>query len=134
MLKPQITQLSHSAKTHFLLHKPLVHGNGNGNASFPISRQSFQNKKKNVRVGLMPSRNIKAVASSTEEATSVKATVTVKVTVGGFLSNLIGIDRGLDDIKDLIGKTLHLELVSAELDPSKYRFKINNLAIIYIRT
>jgi lipoxygenase len=82
----------------------------------------------------MPSRNIKAVASSTEEATSVKATVTVKVTVGGFLSNLIGIDRGLDDIKDLIGKTLHLELVSAELDPSKYRFKINNLAIIYIRT
>ncbi|XP_062171642.1 linoleate 13S-lipoxygenase 2-1, chloroplastic-like isoform X2 [Alnus glutinosa] len=115
MLKPQITQLPHPAKTHFLLHKPLVHGNGNGNASFPISRQSFQKKKKNVRVGFMPSRNIKDVASSTEEATSVKATVTVKVTVGGFLSNL-GIDRGLDDIKDLIGKTLHLELVSAELD------------------
>ena len=49
----------------------------------------------------------------------MKAIVTVKPTVGGLLSNL-GIDRGLDDIQDLLGKTLLLELVQAELDPSKY--------------
>jgi lipoxygenase len=127
MMKPQITQLSHSTKTPFLLHKPFIHGNGNGNASvlLPIiSRHSFQKKKKNVGVGFIPtSNNIKAVASTTEneKATSVEAIVTVKITVGGFLSNL-GIDRGLDDIKDLLGKTLLLELVSAELDPSKYCF------------
>ena len=42
---------------------------------------------------------------------SVKAIVTVKPTIGGLLSNL-GIDRVLDDIKDLLGETLVLELVS----------------------
>ena len=42
---------------------------------------------------------------------SVKTIVTEKPTVGGLLSNL-GIDRGLDDIKDLLGETLVLELVS----------------------
>lgn len=64
--------------------------------------------------------NIRAdVTTPTEKATAVKAVVTVQLTVGGFLSNL-GIDRGLDDITDLLGKTLLLELVSAELDPSKY--------------
>ena len=42
---------------------------------------------------------------------SVKAIVTVKPTVGGLLSNL-RIVRGLDDIKDLLGETLILELVS----------------------
>ena len=63
--------------------------------------------------------NIKAVASTVgEEANSVKAIVFVKPTIGGLLSNL-GIDRGLDDIKDLLGETLVLELVSTELDPSK---------------
>ena len=41
----------------------------------------------------------------------VKAIVTVKPTVGGLLSNL-GIDRGLDDIKDLLGETFVLELIS----------------------
>ncbi|KAG6632538.1 hypothetical protein CIPAW_13G165600 [Carya illinoinensis] len=78
---------------------------------------SFHKKNKNVRIASVPGNNIKAVATeSTEKATSVKATVTVKLTVGGFLSNL-GIDRGLDDVTDWLGKTLLLELVSAQLDP-----------------
>ena len=42
---------------------------------------------------------------------SVKAIVNMKPTIGGLLSNL-GIDQGLDDIKDLLGETLALELVS----------------------
>ena len=63
--------------------------------------------------------NIKAVASTTgEEASSVKAIVIVKLTIGRLLSNP-RIGRGLDDIKDLLGETLVLELVSTELNPSK---------------
>ena len=42
---------------------------------------------------------------------SVKTIVTVKPTIGGLLLNL-GIDQGLDDIKDLLGEALVLELVS----------------------
>lgn len=115
MLKPQL-HLPNSTKVPFLLHKPFIHGNLN--ASLPISMHSFCRKNKHiVRVGFNPN-NIKAqaVASSTEKSVSVKAIVTVKPTVGGFLTNL-GIDRGLDDIQDLLGKTLLLELVQAELDP-----------------
>ncbi|GMI92379.1 ARABIODOPSIS THALIANA LIPOXYGENASE 2, lipoxygenase 2 [Hibiscus trionum] len=47
---------------------------------------------------------------------AVKAFVTVKQTVSGLITNL-GFQRGLDDIQDLLGKSLLLELVSAELDP-----------------
>lgn len=135
MLKPQL-HLSNSTKVPFLLHNPFIHGNCN--ASLPISMHSFCRKNKHsVRVGFNPN-NIKAqaVASSTEQSISVKAIVTVKPTVGGFLTNL-GIDRGLDDIKDVLGKTLLLELVQAELDPSKYWSKKykhiygNILTIIY---
>ncbi|CAN6696643.1 unnamed protein product [Malus baccata var. baccata] len=52
----------------------------------------------------------------TKKFISVKATLTVTLTVGGFLSNL-GLNRGLDDITDLLGQSLLLELVSAELHP-----------------
>lgn len=55
----------------------------------------------------------------TEKFISVKATITVTLTVGGFLTHL-GLTRGLDDITDMLGQSLLLELVSAELDPSKY--------------
>lgn len=55
----------------------------------------------------------------TEKFISVKATITVTLTVGGFLSHL-GLKRGLDDITDMLGQSLLLELVSAELEPSKY--------------
>ena len=81
---------------------------------------SFHKKAKYVGVRSTAS-NIKAVARTTddEDASFVKAIVTVKPTISGLLSNL-GIDRGLDDIKDLLGETLFLELVSTKLDPSKY--------------
>lgn len=48
----------------------------------------------------------------------LKALLTVKAT-GGFFANL-GLTRPLDDLTDLLGKTFLLELVSAELDPSKF--------------
>uniref|UniRef100_A0A453RJR2 PLAT domain-containing protein n=1 Tax=Aegilops tauschii subsp. strangulata TaxID=200361 RepID=A0A453RJR2_AEGTS len=45
----------------------------------------------------------------------VKAVATVKVTVGGFLDGLRP-SRTMDDVNDLIGRSMELELVSAELD------------------
>ncbi|KAM7280444.1 hypothetical protein ACFE04_007578 [Oxalis oulophora] len=61
--------------------------------------------------------NIRAVVSAEpEKASKVRAVVSVKPSVGGALDNL-GIQRGLDDISDLLGKSLLLELVSNELDP-----------------
>ncbi|KAF3327873.1 linoleate 13S-lipoxygenase 2-1 [Carex littledalei] len=47
---------------------------------------------------------------------SVTAIVTVQMTIGGRFANL-GLNRGLDGITDLLGKSLQLELVSAEIDP-----------------
>ncbi|KAK6164227.1 hypothetical protein DH2020_001091 [Rehmannia glutinosa] len=47
---------------------------------------------------------------------TVKAVITVLQTVGGALTHL-GLSRGLDDIADVLGKTLVVELVAAELDP-----------------
>ncbi|KAJ6307298.1 hypothetical protein OIU76_017151 [Salix suchowensis] len=80
----------------------------------PISKSNL----KNIFEFPLNPPEIKAVASLTEESTAikVKAVVTVKQTIGGLMTS-VGIERGLDDIKDLLGKTLLLELVSAELDP-----------------
>ncbi|RRT67564.1 hypothetical protein B296_00016296 [Ensete ventricosum] len=60
--------------------------------------------------------------AETDAVLAIKAVATVKVTVGGLLSNL-GLPRGIDDVKDLLGKTLLLELVSTELDPKTGRDK-----------
>lgn len=60
---------------------------------------------------------VEAVATTDSEQTlKVKATISVKPTVGGLLSN-VGISRGLDDLTDLLGKSLLLEIVSAEAQP-----------------
>ncbi|KAJ9139720.1 hypothetical protein P3X46_030428 [Hevea brasiliensis] len=115
MLKPQIHH-SHSSRTLFLLPNPFILGNGQ--AHLPVISKSSSTKtlRKIRSVGYKPG-NIKAIASITEQQKSIKvqAIVTVSRTVGGLLSN-IGIQQGLDDITDLLGKTLLLELVSAQLD------------------
>ncbi|CAB4298450.1 unnamed protein product [Prunus armeniaca] len=53
------------------------------------------------------------ITSTENKPVSVKAVVTV--TAAGFLSSIV--TSPLDEITDLLGKTLLLELVSAELDP-----------------
>ncbi|XP_068343487.1 linoleate 13S-lipoxygenase 2-1, chloroplastic-like isoform X1 [Pyrus communis] len=66
---------------------------------------------------LRPSPASVSIVTSTENNDfTVRAVVTVTVTAGGFLSS-IGLTRPLDDFTDLLGETLLLELVSAELDP-----------------
>uniref|UniRef100_A0A6M2EUG3 Lipoxygenase n=1 Tax=Populus davidiana TaxID=266767 RepID=A0A6M2EUG3_9ROSI len=117
MLKPQVSRQPNSTRTHLLFHQPFIQGSRH--ASFFLKSTSKFNieAQKRFRVAFKPSE-IKAIASVTEESTGikVKAVVTVKQTIGGLITS-VGIERGLDDIKDLLGKTLLLELVSAELDP-----------------
>ncbi|XP_061361393.1 linoleate 13S-lipoxygenase 2-1, chloroplastic-like [Gastrolobium bilobum] len=101
-----------------ILHKPCLHGNSTHPSLQVWSRPSFfpnQKKQKGFRTGCS---KIKAVAVSEIEKKSVKVkvTITVQPTVGGFFSDL-GLERGLDDIRDLLGQSLLLELASTTLDP-----------------
>lgn len=97
------------------------------------SRSLSTKANKKVRAGYKHG-SIKSIASVTQQSIDVKAVVTVKQTVVDFWTD-IGIERGLDDFTDLFGKTLLLELVSAELDPKtglekpsirKYAHKIDH--------
>ncbi|XP_045820948.1 linoleate 13S-lipoxygenase 2-1, chloroplastic-like [Trifolium pratense] len=109
-----------------ILQKPCLNGIGNNQPCFKVgsSRLLFTNPKKQ---GRFSSKNgcskIKAVSVSEEEANiieresvKVQATVTVTPTVAGFFSEM-AIERGLDDITDLFGKSILLELCSSQLDP-----------------
>ncbi|KAG9450643.1 hypothetical protein H6P81_010608 [Aristolochia fimbriata] len=53
---------------------------------------------------------------SGEDTVAVVATVAVQTAVGGAFSNQI-LTQGLDDLADLLGRSIHLALVSTELDP-----------------
>ncbi|GLT78833.1 hypothetical protein SLA2020_503570 [Shorea laevis] len=122
MLKPQVHHQTSSIGTLLPLHRPFLHGTATVPSSLPIissnlKLSSFNKTKKNGKRVAFFSGNIRAsiAGASTDKAIKVKAVVTVNPTVGGILTNL-GLDRGLDDIKDLLGQTLLLELVSAQLD------------------
>ncbi|CAL0304190.1 unnamed protein product [Lupinus luteus] len=113
---------SPSCVTH-TFQKPCLHSTSYY-PSFQVgSRPWFQNKRSERRVrnnGYNNSSNkIKAVAASEQaekKTVKVKATITVQLTVGGVFSDL-SLERGADDITDLLGKSLLLELVSATLNP-----------------
>ncbi|KAK2641327.1 hypothetical protein Ddye_023090 [Dipteronia dyeriana] len=117
MLKPQVHNQSQSFKTLFTLQKPFLLGNGD-HAFRPVRLRPSSIKAPKVRVGFSPT-TIKAIATplATEQSVNVKAVVTVKKSIGGVLSNL-NVEGGLDDIQDLFGKSILLEIVSAELDPN----------------
>ncbi|XP_010265847.1 PREDICTED: linoleate 13S-lipoxygenase 2-1, chloroplastic [Nelumbo nucifera] len=123
MLKTQVHQLESTNRPLFLLQKSFF--SSHGSASLQVGRGPSlhkQHKSSGARARSLSSK-IRAISTSTTDASTktsknitVKAVVTVQPTVGGVLSNL-GLERGLDDITDLLGKTLLLELVSSELDP-----------------
>lgn len=98
-----------------------THNNSHINCWFLKQRKlSFPTQRKVHRcmkvVMASSSKNTKTITTSQ----TVKALVTVKQRSGGLLGNLV--NGGLDGIKDLVGKTLALELVSDELDPSMFCF------------
>ncbi|KAE9616565.1 hypothetical protein Lal_00034877 [Lupinus albus] len=132
MIMPQIYVSNSSPSPSCLTHisqKTCLHGTSYY-PSFQVgSRPWFQNKKSETRArnGYNNSSNnkIKAVAVSEhaeKKSVKVKATITVQLTVGGLFSDL-GLERGADDITDLLGKSLHLELVSTTLNPKTKREK-----------
>ncbi|KAK1390775.1 Linoleate 13S-lipoxygenase 2-1, chloroplastic [Heracleum sosnowskyi] len=121
MLKPQLHNFS-SSKTLLQCHKPFFSENVAkptfSNIKRARSTSGNKNKNNSVRYAARSS-TIKSIANystTNETTTDVVATVIVQFTVGGFLSNLGW--NPLDDISDLFGKSIQLELVAAELDPS----------------
>ncbi|XWS71118.1 hypothetical protein CRYUN_Cryun03dG0111000 [Craigia yunnanensis] len=123
MLVPHVYHSNTTKTLLWPLHKPFFHGTGC--AFLPVKSRpsscSFSKTGKPFKSSFVPNKIKAAVVNSSvsddiDTASTVKALVTVKQTVGGFLTNL-GLERGLDDIKDLLGKSIRLELVSAELDP-----------------
>ncbi|KAF9597869.1 hypothetical protein IFM89_021954 [Coptis chinensis] len=70
-----------------------------------------------LRVNAKASSNRTKFATSTEQTVAIKAVVSVKV-IGGALSD-ISLTRGLDDITDLLGRSLILQLVSSEVHPNQ---------------
>ncbi|KAI8526268.1 hypothetical protein RHMOL_Rhmol13G0295600 [Rhododendron molle] len=117
-MKSHVQLSSHTTQTLIPFHKPFVYASG---ATFPLPR--LKPAWRQIRINKLNKSksfpgSIKATATSDEKSTRVKAVVTVKVIAGGLLSGL-GLAGGLDKITDLFGKSLLLELVSAELDPSK---------------
>ncbi|XP_057482892.1 linoleate 13S-lipoxygenase 2-1, chloroplastic-like isoform X2 [Actinidia eriantha] len=113
MLKSQVHQ-AHAAQILIPHYKPFLSGTGHFSSHVRLRPSLFRNQN-NIRVRNFPSAT-KAVATSTEQPTSVTAIVSVKVAIGGILSNL-RLTRALDDIAELLGKSILLELVSSELDP-----------------
>ncbi|GKE45718.1 linoleate 13S-lipoxygenase 2-1, chloroplastic-like protein, partial [Tanacetum coccineum] len=129
MLKPQVLHRYHSNSSRPLLtprhqttfvtgHDCPYRGNSgvlhflNTTLSLPIKRRtSFHATRSH--------RHIKAIAadqsSNVTRTTKVKAVIAVQVTMGGLISS-IGLTKGMDDFMDLLGKSILLELVAAEVD------------------
>ncbi|KAG6403145.1 hypothetical protein SASPL_135362 [Salvia splendens] len=102
-----------TAQTLIPSYNYFVSGDGKNIAtSFQIHRQSKQRKLR-LRHS---SHGVKAsLFTSSQNSVSVKAVITVIETVGAALTHL-GLSRGLDEIADLLGRTILVELVAADLD------------------
>ncbi|CAL9003915.1 unnamed protein product [Prunus brigantina] len=133
MMNSQLQKLNH-APSFSLLPKSSIHTNyliRHGSPSLinilprcPV-RQNDHNKKNSSSCVVIRASSgelgssaavstlTTTITSTENKAVSVKAVVTV--TAAGFLSSIV--TSPLDEITDLLGKTLLLELVSAELDP-----------------
>ncbi|KAK7341600.1 hypothetical protein VNO80_24536 [Phaseolus coccineus] len=112
---------SNSGPSYLIPQRPCLRGIPHPSFQLWSRLSSFPSQRKLKRVS-HGCRNdvtkIKAVAVTAAEKKSVKvkATISVQPTVGGIFSER-AIERGMDDIMDLLGKSLLLELVSAQLDP-----------------
>ena len=94
------------------LSKPFLHGNGN--VFRQIQSSPSLKKGPQIRLGSVPSNSVKAMAD-----TAVSNGVTAVVTVRPPINPLTAGGQVIDDVEDLFGKSLQLELVSAK-DESKY--------------
>ncbi|KAK7262559.1 hypothetical protein RJT34_30133 [Clitoria ternatea] len=122
MIKPVVYESQHSNHYQSLLfqQRPLVH------SSLPLWFGKRVQSQKLKRLILLP-RNVHTNSTATEDThrgnniqkntlLKLKGIVKVKITRAGFFSSL-RLDKGIDEITDLLGKSLLLELVSSQLDP-----------------
>ncbi|XP_027910027.1 linoleate 13S-lipoxygenase 2-1, chloroplastic-like [Vigna unguiculata] len=114
----QMQQVHASNSSYLISHRPSLRGIPQPSFQLWSRPSSFPTQRKLKRVS-HGCRNdvtkIKAVAvNKTEKSVKVKATISVQPTIGGIFSSL-AIDA--DDLTDLLGKSLFVELLSAELDP-----------------
>ncbi|XP_009391881.2 linoleate 13S-lipoxygenase 2-1, chloroplastic [Musa acuminata AAA Group] len=120
MLKQGLRAPTH-APSLFLSHKPLLSGHGASCvpmvSSSSARRGRASRRRRQICCSAAAEESTPAVVAAAKRPVTVNAVLTVLPTVGGAFAH-IGITRGLDDIGDLLGKSLHLELVSAELDPA----------------
>ncbi|PON51673.1 Lipoxygenase [Trema orientale] len=124
MLMPQVNQSRPAETTLFLrsFQKPFIHGTTEKSATLPahLTRTSAKvgsNQSSNVRIRRSVTPKASLIGNIVNKLTSnVNVVVTVLPTLGGVLTD-VGIGKGIDDAKDLLGQSLQLELVSAELDP-----------------
>ncbi|KAJ9555298.1 hypothetical protein OSB04_009912 [Centaurea solstitialis] len=125
MLKPQVHH-HHSNPTQSLLtRRPAVFattgdGGDSGGSFLSLNKLSMKRCRCfHAAARPPPHASMEAMTgfdqASSSTTTKVKAVIKVQVTMGGVISSL-DFTKGLDDIADLLGKSLLLELVAAEVD------------------
>lgn len=128
MLKYTISHKPHHSLAPQALHKPaLLSSRASNSLVAPNPRSVFARTSKQCKATRTPKRfvtraiNIKpsSLFGFSDTSTNVKATVTVVKTVGDTISQLTSVTQGLDNTADVLGRTLLVELVSAEADSSK---------------
>ncbi|XP_010928833.1 linoleate 13S-lipoxygenase 2-1, chloroplastic [Elaeis guineensis] len=112
MLKPLLLA-SNQAPSLFFSFRSSSHG-----SSSTTTRTVSVRQRKASTCGRICCRmeEAQAVVTAAKSTVPVKAIVTVNLTIGGTFAHL-SLNCRLDDITDLLGKSLFLELVSSELDP-----------------
>ena len=144
MIKPQLYYQSQQANHTLLsLQRPFFHGIGSTTrtSTLPLWSEKQQLQRQKLKRLLLGPGNVHANHTSAttkhiDETTEknivkLKAVINVKITRAGFFSSL-RLDRRIDDITDLLGKSLLLELVSSELDPGKYIYAYLYVYITFI--
>ncbi|KAL8055426.1 hypothetical protein ABFX02_04G055000 [Erythranthe guttata] len=113
------TNTNTSIRNLLSVPRPFFSGGGNASSAVTTRKNPIITRRNRVVLRRRSASTgvIRAVLAADEKSTTtVKAVVTVLQTVGGALTHL-GLSRGIDDIVDVFGKTLLVELVAAELDP-----------------
>ncbi|CAA6661598.1 unnamed protein product [Spirodela intermedia] len=120
MLRPQIHSTPNVGSSHsqlFGYRAVLVPGYGKANVlAGRVPGRPWRGRKKAGRISCSAEDVLTETTKPDHGPVKVKCVLTVKPTVGGVLSNF-GISRGLDEITDLLGRSIFLDLVSTDLDP-----------------
>ncbi|KAL6646133.1 hypothetical protein ACP70R_017741 [Stipagrostis hirtigluma subsp. patula] len=114
MLCPRLKPCNGSSTTLLLLSLPSRLALGRPRRRQVLRRVSSEYRSEAPSSGGDAAYSAVVERASNGAAVRVTAVATVKVTLSGFLSSLRP-SRAIDDVKDIIGRSLYLELASCEL-------------------